>query len=139
MQIEKKIKISYSCIAVVLKYKDAFLTQWPKVILQVWLVIIMSCIFMGPLLYMFVNYLHPMVRPKKDCDKLNLQMSYWFVYGAMLKQGSTREPRTGNLLAYFEVSLFEFMNYEQGCRERKMNNSHDRLQEEKSFRNANSF
>ena len=63
-------------------------------------------------MYVFINLLQPLARHSKrsgsneddGCDRMTLQRCYWFVYGALLKQGSTLEPRSGKYLAYYVVT-----------------------------------
>ncbi len=72
-----------------------------------WFVILASCVLMGPVLWVFVNRLQPMARPppgekkrkeeEEEDGPLSLKMCYWFVYGALLKQGFTSDPKSGKL------------------------------------------
>ena len=64
---------------------------------QVWLSILASCLTMGPILYVFINRIQP---DRLGSFGLSIQRCYWFVYGALLKQGSSLEPRSGNTLIY---------------------------------------
>ena len=50
---------------------------------------------MGPLIYFFVNRLEPLVKEIPSNELYSLQKCYWFVYGALLKQGSPLEPSSG--------------------------------------------
>ncbi len=82
---------------------------------QVWLAILAACLLMGPALWVFVNRLRPIGLRAARADRANrddradradrgqgqderlpLRMCYWFVYGALLKQGFTTDPKSGN-------------------------------------------
>ena len=70
-----------------------------------WLVILVSCILMGPVLWIFINRLQPLatrgrkveppVEARMEREGMSLKMCYWFVYGALLKQGFTSDPKSG--------------------------------------------
>ena len=55
---------------------------------QVWILITLVSLLMGGLIYTFIHLL--------KAKPLSLLRSYWFIYGALLRQGSTYEPRPGN-------------------------------------------
>ncbi|XP_059079423.1 glutamate receptor ionotropic, kainate glr-3-like [Tigriopus californicus] len=59
---------------------------------DVWFVILASCILMGPLLYLFVAHLEPRAKTVPTTERYSLKNCYWFVYGALLKQGSSLDP-----------------------------------------------
>ena len=61
---------------------------------DVWLAILASCIFMGPVLYVFIHRLDWRKSGEENLG-LSLPRCYWFVYGALLKQGSTVDPKSG--------------------------------------------
>ncbi len=86
---------------------DSLIAPFSK---QVWLVILLSSVLMGPILWVFINQLQPLARKEAieekkivdsnadteaDNGRLSLKMCYWFVYGALLKQGFTRDPKSG--------------------------------------------
>ena len=63
--------------------------------LQAWLWILLTSLSMGILLHFFIHRVEPYVHGSKIDGNLTLKTCYWFVYGAILKQGFTLDPKTG--------------------------------------------
>lgn len=61
----------------------------------VWLLILLSLTTVGPIIYFMIK-LHLKLCPRDAQDMFSLPSCIWFVYGALLKQGSTLSPITGN-------------------------------------------
>ena len=63
--------------------------------------ILASCLFMAVLIYVFVNKFQRWIRGEHANDgsdgqtTLSLKECFWFVYGAMLRQGATVDPASG--------------------------------------------
>lgn len=62
-------------------------TKW------VWILIILSLLVVGPIIY-FIIYLRYRIC-KDDAKLYSLSNCMWFVYGALLKQGTTLNPVAG--------------------------------------------
>lgn len=62
--------------------------------LPVWLLILLSLTTVGPIIYIMIT-LHNKLCPEDSQDLFPLPSCIWFVYGALLKQGSTLSPITG--------------------------------------------
>ena len=73
------------------------------------MVILASSVLMGPILCVFINRLQPLARRgrrkgeeeeerEEVGEPLSMKMCYWFVYGALLKQGFTKDPKSGEAL-----------------------------------------
>jgi len=64
--------------------------------MKVWLILFLTVILMGPIMHIFINYLQPLARPRGERDVLlsSLGECYWFVYGAVLRQGSNAIPNS---------------------------------------------
>jgi hypothetical protein len=58
-------------------------------------VILASSLLMGVIIYFFVNTFQSRIRDTGDGKTLTLMNCYWFVYGALLKQGFTVDPSSG--------------------------------------------
>ncbi|XP_066591748.1 glutamate receptor U1-like isoform X1 [Prorops nasuta] len=54
----------------------------------VWLLVLISVVIMGPLIYVFV-FLRGKFWKTAESEKYTMQSCVWFVYGALLKQGAT--------------------------------------------------
>lgn len=63
---------------------------------QVWLLILVSLFAVGPIIYLLI-LLQTRLCKTDDNPIYPLPSCVWFVYGALLKQGSTLSPKTGNL------------------------------------------
>ena len=61
---------------------------------------------MGPLLYIFINRLEPLVKKVPENERYSMRNCYWFVYGALLKQGSALEPSSGEYLINVCVTIY---------------------------------
>lgn len=61
---------------------------------NVWLLIIVSLLGVGPVLWFIMLLRARMCKDEKQMV-FSLPSCMWFVYGALLKQGSTLNPRTG--------------------------------------------
>ncbi|KAI4462462.1 ionotropic glutamate receptor [Holotrichia oblita] len=61
---------------------------------QVWLLILVSLFAVGPIIYLLILLQTRLCRTD-DNPVYPLPSCVWFVYGALLKQGSTLSPRTG--------------------------------------------
>lgn len=61
---------------------------------QVWLLILVSLLFVGPLIYIIIIIRYKMTG---DSEQLRYPLPHcmWFVYGALMKQGSTLSPIAG--------------------------------------------
>jgi ionotropic glutamate receptor len=62
--------------------------------LPVWLLILLSLVVVGPVIY-FIIYLQSKLCPDDQNKVFPLPACIWFVYGALLKQGTTLNPMTG--------------------------------------------
>ncbi|CAG9854178.1 unnamed protein product [Phyllotreta striolata] len=60
---------------------------------EVWIMIIFSILTVGPLIFLMV-LIRARLCKNDDSDVYSLSTCLWFVYGALLKQGSTVNPRT---------------------------------------------
>lgn len=60
----------------------------------VWLLIILSLLVVGPLIH-FIIFLRAKLCKDDESKIYSLQSCMWFVYGALLKQGTTLSPTTG--------------------------------------------
>lgn len=60
----------------------------------VWLLIFVSLVSVGPIIYLLIIIRHKMT---KDSEQINYPLPHcvWFVYGALMKQGSTLSPVAG--------------------------------------------
>lgn len=65
--------------------------------LYVWLLILLSLTAVGPIIYLMIK-LHIKFCPIDEQDMFSLPACIWFVYGALLKQGSTLSPLTGEFV-----------------------------------------
>lgn len=65
----------------------------------VWLLIILSLLVVGPLIH-FIIFLRAKLCKDDESKIYSLQSCMWFVYGALLKQGTTLSPTTGKSFAY---------------------------------------
>lgn len=70
----------------------------------VWLLIILSLLVVGPLIH-FIIFLRTKLCRDKDSKIYSLQSCMWFVYGALLKQGTTLSPTTGEKNHYINRLL----------------------------------
>ena len=61
---------------------------------QVWICILASCIFMGSFIYIFTRWFDNIF--SNSPRKLSISEVYWFIYGAILRQGSTIDPKSSN-------------------------------------------
>ena len=61
--------------------------------LLVWISILVSSVFMSFIMYVFINIAERQVISDKP-DQFSLLQISWFVYGALVKQGSTLAPAT---------------------------------------------
>lgn len=61
---------------------------------DVWLLIFVSLVSVGPIIYLLIIIRHKMT---KDSEQINYPLPHcvWFVYGALMKQGSTLSPVAG--------------------------------------------
>nr|WBU77227.1 ionotropic receptor [Odontothrips loti] len=100
----------------------------------VWILILVSLILIGPIIFVIIkirNYLvrrkRPLLVPSEHADfepeDYSLPSCVWFVYGALMKQGSTLSPRTDStrmlfatwwlfilvLTAYYTANLTAFL------------------------------
>lgn len=66
--------------------------------IKVWLLILVSLIVVGPIIYGIMK-----LRKKiyKGSKMYTLSSCIWFVYGALMKQGSSLSPENGCFLDYF--------------------------------------
>lgn len=65
---------------------------------EVWLLILVSLIAVGPTIYLII-YLRYKLCPIDEKNKVfPLPHCVWFVYGALLKQGSTLSPISGEFV-----------------------------------------
>lgn len=63
--------------------------------LDVWLLVLLSLCIVGPAIYLLI-LLRNRLCPYDDANKMfPLPQCVWFVYGALLKQGSTLSPVSG--------------------------------------------
>ena len=82
---------------------------------QVWICILASCIFMGSFIYIFTRWFDNIF--SNSPRKLSISEVYWFIYGAILRQGSTIDPKSSNTLEVPSQLLFrlefrsEFLKY----------------------------
>lgn len=67
---------------------------------QVWLLILVSLLFVGPMIYVII-IIRFKLTGDKDQAQYKLTHCMWFVYGALMRQGSTLSPLAGNY--YFEL------------------------------------
>lgn len=65
----------------------------------VWILILISMIIVSPIIYLFIM-LRNKLTGNSDQQPYSLGHCAWFVYGALLKQGSVLEPIAGNLSAF---------------------------------------
>lgn len=72
---------------------------------QVWLLILLSLLVVGPIMYL-VMYLRVRIGDNKDIKVYPLSACVWFVYGALMKQGSTLNPVTGKYTV--QSTLYNF-------------------------------
>lgn len=76
---------------------------------SVWLLILLSLLTVGPIIYGLI-----IIRQKLTRDETQkiyaLPHCLWFVYGALMKQGSTLSPIAGKLKCYFKI-IPKFKNY----------------------------
>ena len=82
----------------------------PVIYFQVWLCILSSCIFMGSFIYIFTRWFDNIF--SYSPRKLSLSEIYWFIYGAILRQGSTIDPKSSSKCFFSEVSCFSDWNSE---------------------------
>ncbi|KAI4462455.1 ionotropic glutamate receptor [Holotrichia oblita] len=68
---------------------------------QVWLLILVSLFAVGPIIYLLILLQTRLCRTD-DNPVYPLPSCVWFVYGALLKQGSTLSPRTGSHSEFLE-------------------------------------
>ncbi|CAG9761963.1 unnamed protein product [Ceutorhynchus assimilis] len=69
----------------------------------VWTLIIISLLVVGPVLWLLI-FLRAKILCKDDHDVVfSLPVCMWFVYGALLKQGSTLNPRTDSSRILFST------------------------------------
>lgn len=73
---------------------------WAPFTLDVWLLILLSLIVVGPVIYALILLEVKLCRDA-DFPLYPLPACVWFVYGALLKQGSTLSPITGKYLMFF--------------------------------------
>lgn len=62
---------------------------------QVWLLILVSLLFVGPMIYVII-IIRLKLTGDKDQPQYKLTHCMWFVYGALMRQGSTLSPLAGN-------------------------------------------
>lgn len=62
--------------------------------LEVWLLILTSLVCVGPIIYLLIR-LHKKLCQEEPSTAANLYACIWFVYGALLKQGTTVVPISG--------------------------------------------
>ncbi|XP_054261952.1 glutamate receptor ionotropic, delta-1 [Macrosteles quadrilineatus] len=67
---------------------------------EVWLLILLSLLVVGPIMYL-VMYLRVRIGDNKDIKVYPLSACVWFVYGALMKQGSTLNPVTDSTRLLF--------------------------------------
>ena len=60
--------------------------------LTVWIVILVSAVLMSLIMYVFINVFEKKIGVGDSLDKFSLAQLSWFVYGALVKQGSTLAP-----------------------------------------------
>ncbi|XP_037959941.1 glutamate receptor ionotropic, delta-1-like [Teleopsis dalmanni] len=60
----------------------------------VWILIVLSLLFVGPIIYFFI-ILRNKITKDSDQKPYSLGHCAWFVYGALMKQGSTLSPIAG--------------------------------------------
>ena len=71
---------------------------------QVWLLILVSLLLVGPLIYLII-VAHTRLCRYENNNIYPLHSYVWFVYGALLKQGSTLSPQTGNGSSCIKICL----------------------------------
>lgn len=64
---------------------------------SVWMLVLVSLVIVGPIIY-FVIILQARLCKDDNCKIFPLPACIWFVYGALLKQGSTLAPMSGKKL-----------------------------------------
>ncbi|CAH1104855.1 unnamed protein product [Psylliodes chrysocephalus] len=69
---------------------------------QVWILIIFSILVVGPIIFLMVLLRARLCRDDKS-EVYSLSTCLWFVYGALLKQGSTVNPRTDSSRLLFST------------------------------------
>lgn len=65
--------------------------------LGVWLLILLSLVAVGPIIYLLVLVRQRVCPLDSDNHVYPVPQCVWFVYGALLKQGSTLSPISGTL------------------------------------------
>lgn len=70
----------------------------------VWILILISLIIISPVIYLFI-LLRNKLTGNSDQQPYSLGHCIWFVYGALLKQGSVLEPIAGSsfLLSIYQI------------------------------------
>lgn len=74
--------------------------------LNVWILILVSLLIVGPLIYGII-ILRFKITGDDDQRIYKLTHCMWFVYGALLKQGSTLSPIAGNFALLWTLYLFQ--------------------------------
>lgn len=70
----------------------------------VWFLIILSLLVVGPLIH-FIIFLRAKLCRDDESKIYSMQSCMWFVYGALLKQGTTLSPTTGKKTSLRCISM----------------------------------
>lgn len=71
---------------------------------QVWLLVLISVIAVGPIIY-FLILLKARLCKDEHNEVYTMPACVWFVYGGLLKQGSTLSPMTGIIVFNFSFKI----------------------------------
>lgn len=81
---------------------------------DVWMLILVSLIAVGPIIYLLI-WARQRLCPIDEKNKVfPLRHCVWFVYGALLKQGSTLSPVSGKQYYYYNHNRTEYYNQTRG-------------------------
>lgn len=77
---------------------------------SVWILILISLLAVGPIIYWLIKFRNRFT--KDDAQKIYpLPQCIWFVYGALMKQGSTLSPSADSTREYY-YALYNFLKFQ---------------------------